>query len=92
MKRSLAAVLLACSLLFAGGAARASDADFTLVNKTGYDIKAAYVSSTDDKSWGSNILKDTLGDGDSVDITFGHGKACRFDIKVTYKDDDSTAT
>ena len=31
--------------------------------------------------------KDPIGDGEAVNITFPHGgMACKFDIKVSYKD------
>lgn len=86
--------LLAAAMLVAGvGAAHASDADFRLKNKTGYQIDEVYVSPHASRHWGSDIMgRHTLDDGDAVNITFPHGgSACRFDIKVKYHDDDSTA-
>ena len=85
--------LAATLLLATAGLARASDADFTLKNKTGYQIDEVYVSSHASKNWGRDRMgSDALADGESVDIAFPHGgSACRFDIKVKYHDDDSTA-
>jgi hypothetical protein len=81
-----------CLLATLGTSAFANDADFKMVNKTGYQIDSVYVSRASSDSWGSDIMgKDSLGDGDSVDITFPHGgSACKFDIKVQYND-ESTA-
>ena len=71
--------------------ALASDADFKLVNKTGYQIDSVYVGPHSSQSWGKDIMgRGSLGDGESVNITFPHGgKACKFDIKVGYHDGDS---
>ncbi|WKY44322.1 hypothetical protein Q5O14_17170 [Eubacteriaceae bacterium ES2] len=45
--------------------------DFTLVNDTGIEIYAVYVSPTGEESWGDDILEaETLPDGSSVDISF----------------------
>ena len=62
----------------------ANDADFKMVNKTGYQIDSVYVSRASSDDWGKDIMgKDSLGDGESVNITFPHGgSACKFDIKV----------
>ena len=75
------------------GLAFASDADFTLKNKTGYQIDEVYVSSHSRANWGRDRMgDDALADGESIDINFPHGgSACHFDIKVKYHDDDSTA-
>lgn len=46
--------------------------DFTLVNKSGYDITGFWVAPADDDSWGDNILSsnEVLHNGDSMDIVF----------------------
>ena len=90
----LHALPLAASLLLSTlGFARASDADFTLKNKTGYQIDEVYVSRHSSANWGQDRMgDDALADGESVDVVFPHGgSACKFDIKVKYSDDDSTA-
>lgn len=45
--------------------------DFTLVNKTGVEIHAVYISPHDGDDWEEDILgRDTLPSGESVDIKF----------------------
>jgi len=80
-------------LLSFAAAANANDADFKLKNKTGYQIDAVYVTRHSSDVWGKDILgRDALDDGETLSITFPHGNgACRFDIKVRYHDDNSTA-
>ena len=82
--------LAAALLLATAGLACASDADFTLKNKTGYQIDEVYVSPHASKNWGRDRMgSDALADGDTVDIAFPHGgSACRFDIQVKYNDGD----
>ena len=90
--RSLKLSLAAAGMMFAFcGAAMASNADFTLINKTGYQIDEVYVSAASAKKWGSDIMgPNAIADGASVDITFAHGgSACMFDIKVVYEDKDT---
>ncbi|MCE2789849.1 MAG: hypothetical protein LW630_08045 [Saprospiraceae bacterium] len=60
--------------------------DFTLVNKTGYDINEVFVSPTKMKDWGEDIMgRDVLPDGESVDITFDSEETSRkWDIYVTW--------
>jgi hypothetical protein len=90
----IAGCLAATLMLLAGfGVAHASEADFKLKNRTGYQIDEVYVSPHASSRWGRDILgRDALADGEWVNITFPHGNnACHFDIKVKYHDDDSTA-
>jgi hypothetical protein len=84
-------LIAAAALVGFSGSAFASDADFTLVNKTGYQIDSVYVSPTKVDEWGSDIMgKDALADGEKVDIVFPHGGGkCKFDIKVKYNDGDN---
>jgi hypothetical protein len=62
----------------------AGEQDFTLVNKTGIEIHKVFISPHNSDEWGEDILgKDTLSDGDSVDITFGkREKAAHWDLRV----------
>jgi hypothetical protein len=63
--------------------------DFTLVNKTGYPIKEVYIGPTSSDDWGDNILKESLKDGESLDVTFSpKAKAAKWDLKVVYEDGD----
>jgi hypothetical protein len=77
--------------LAASASASASDADFKLINRTGYQIDSVYVAPTSSRSWGEDIMgQDAVPDGNSVNVTFAHGgSACRFDIRVKYNDGDN---
>jgi hypothetical protein len=70
--------------LVGAAAARAGDQDFTLVNKTGIEIHSLHVAPHSSDEWGEDILgKDTLADGDSLEITFGkHDRAHHWDLRV----------
>ncbi len=75
--------------------ANAEDAkqDFTLVNRTGYELKALYVSPSKADNWQEDILgQDVLEDGKAVNIHFSPKvQTCKWDLKVVYTDDDSSA-
>lgn len=67
-----------------------ANADFTLVNGTGFDIREVYISPTKRNSWGRDRLgKDTLDNGKSRLFTFSDNANCNQDIKVVFDDDDS---
>ena len=84
-----AALCLIMSFAVAG-TAYGSDADFQLVNRTGYQIDSVFVSPAASNSWGNDIMgRNAVPDGTTVNITFPHGgKACKFDIRVQYNDGD----
>jgi|SRR5579872_2011408 len=67
--------------------------DFTLVNATGYELKALYVSPSKSDDWEEDILgQDTLDDGQAVHVHFSpKAHTCKWDMKVVYSDDDSSA-
>ena len=92
------------TLLFASAAAAivavtapalAQDAkqDFTLVNRTGYELKALFVSPSKAERWGDDVLgQDVLEDGKLANIHFSpKAQTCKWDLKVVYTDDDSNA-
>lgn len=58
--------------------------DFTLHNKTGVIIDKLFVSPSDKDDWQDDVLgRDTLPDGESVEIVFSpKEKAPKWDIKV----------
>jgi len=58
--------------------------DFTLVNQTGVEINALYVSPHDSDDWAEDILgRDTLPKGERVDITFKRSeKAAMWDLRI----------
>jgi hypothetical protein len=70
-----------------------ADQNFTLINKTGYDLDAIFVSPSKINDWGNDIMgQDVLGDGEKVNIKFHRKtKACNWDLKVIYTVDDSSA-
>ena len=88
-------LLAAAFLLGAGIAAAHAEAkqDFTLVNKTGYELSEIYVSPSKANEWQDDVLgDDSLDDDESLNVHFANsGKACMFDIKVVYTVDESSA-
>ena len=65
--------------------------DFTLVNRTGVEINAVYISPHDSDDWEEDILgQDTLADGQSVEIKFNRDeKAALWDLRVEDKGGNS---
>ena len=89
--RSIRPLLLAACVSFVSFTAVAGDADFTLVNGTGYTIREVYISAANKNDWG----KDRLGDGDLANsrsklFKFRDSANCVQDIKVVF-DVDSDA-
>lgn len=78
-----------------GGPALAQEAkqDFTLVNRTGYELKEVYVAPSKSDSWEEDIMgKGILEDGKGVNIHFSPKvKTCKWDLKVVYTVDSSHA-
>ena len=72
------------------GTAEAGQQDFTLLNRTGYQIDEVYVSRSSSRNWGGDVMgSDALEDGRSVNITFNApDSVCRWDMKVKYSDGD----
>jgi hypothetical protein len=73
--------------------ALAGDQDFTLVNATGYTISEVYVSPSKAADWEEDVLgRDVLAEGESTEIRFSRSEdTCRWDLKVVYEDDNSSA-
>ena len=96
MRKFLLSIALMIGVLATGiGSAHAAEAkqDFTLINRTGYDIDAVFVSPSKSDDWEEDVLgKDTLADGEAWEIKFHRAaKTCRWDLKVVYSDDNSSA-
>ena len=88
MGLKLSALFAAC-ITFASAASFAGDADFTLVNGTGYTIREVYISPANKDAWG----KDRLGEGDLANtkarlFKFRDSANCVQDIKVVFDDSD----
>lgn len=84
----VAAAFIGNTLL--AGAAFAGDADFTLVNKTGYPIRSVHIAPAKSKTWGN----DRLGEGilpanKSRLIKFSDKAQCKQSLNVTFDDDGS---
>ena len=88
MKTFLTLCTSAVLLLGNATTASAADQDFTLVNKTGVEIHALYVSPADQNDWGEDILgKDTLPAGQSAEISFDpEEEAEKWDLRVQDKE------
>ena len=89
------------SLLLAGTACAATlmtptttlagDADFTLINRTGYAIAEVYLAPANQKNWGRDRLgRNVLDNGRSKLITFADSANCMQDIQVVFDDDGSS--
>lgn len=91
----IAAGLLAAGLAFLSPSlAVAAPQDFDLTNSTGYDIKAVWIGPTSSQDWGDDVMGDEeLVNGATQSIVFPHGRGatCKWDLKVQYSDDDTTA-
>ena len=80
---------LAATLLLAAAPLPAqARQDFTLVNRTGYDINEVYVAPSASNDWEEDVMgRDILEAGQSVDIGFSpKEKTCTYDLKVVYTD------
>ena len=88
MKTILALCTTAMLLLAGAHNSLAADQDFTVVNKTGVEIYALFVSPADQNEWGEDILgKDTLPAGESTEIEFDpEEEAAKWDLRIQDKD------
>ena len=80
-KAALSALALIALL---SNSASAGDADFTLTNRTGYDIDSVYVVPSKNRDWGVDRLgKDILANGRSRFLAFNKsGNNCIYDMSV----------
>ena len=81
-------LLLVCTLLLALAAnVHAGKQDFTLINKTGFDIHEVYVSPHGSGEWQEDVLgKTVLVDGGTIKINFERQiKGKDWDLKVVDK-------
>jgi len=62
--------------------------DFTLVNKTGVEIHALYVTPHNADEWGEDILgRDTLASGEILDISFSRNEKAKYwDLRIEDED------
>lgn len=91
--KKLARNLLFCAIsaVVASGTAIAGDADFTLVNKTGYTLREVYISPSHKEAWGKDRMGEGyLDHGKSRLFKFSDKSSCKQDLKVVFDDDDSS--
>ena len=82
--------MLAIAGAFTAGAVFAGDADFTLANRTGYDIREVYISASHRNAWGNDRMGDgVLENGRSKLFRFSDKASCKQDIMVVFDDDGS---
>jgi hypothetical protein len=88
IKTVLATAMIAGSL--AATQSIAGDADFTLVNKTGYTIREIYISPSHKGNWGNDRMgSNTLGNNKSRLFKFSDKASCDQDLKVVFDDGDA---
>lgn len=87
MRQILALAFGLVSLMPLGAFAQGKQ-DFTLVNRTGYQIDEVYVAPSNSNDWEDDVLgRDVLENGQRVDISFAaKTRACMYDVKVAYSD------
>jgi hypothetical protein len=86
-------LFITAALTSTATATLAGEADFTLVNRTGYEIREVYISAANRNNWG----RDRLGDGSlqharSKLFKFSDRASCKQDIMVVFEDDNSKVT
>ncbi len=69
----------------------AQDLEFTLHNKTSFDVVAFYASPKGVADWEDDILgTDLLSSRDSIRITIGDGRSqCAYDLRFEFEDGDT---
>jgi len=79
-----AGLMLCLPGVFTSEASAQGAQDFVLVNKTGIEIYALYVTPHDSDDWGDDILgQDTLGHNENLEITFSRKeKAKLWDLRI----------
>jgi hypothetical protein len=88
IKNLLSACAMACVL--ASGTAFAGDADFVLLNRTGYTLREVYLSPSSANSWGNDRMgQGYLDHAKSRTFKFASKSACKQDLKVVFDDDAS---
>jgi hypothetical protein len=91
MKKLFSVFLGGILVLASANTGVAGDQDFTVINKTGVEINALYVSPADKNNWGEDILgQDTLPDGGTADIEFDpEEEADKWDLRIEDKEGTS---
>jgi hypothetical protein len=66
--------------------------DFSMVNRTGYQIDQIYIGPSSSTSWGPDLLgRNVLANGRTFDVRFpNRSSECLWDIKLVYNDGDQS--
>ena len=92
MKKISSFILAAVACAFASQAAIAGDADFVLLNRTGFILREVYLSSSQKDDWGSDRMgSKELENCKSRLFKFSNKSSCKQDLKVVFDDDGSDA-
>ncbi len=84
--------LSAFAALASGAPAFAGDADFTLVNRTGFPIREVYIAPSNSAKWGNDRLGDgMLANGRQKLFKFSDKASCKQDLQIVFDDDASEA-
>lgn len=88
--RRLMLSLLALISLLAAFSSYAGDADFLLINRTGYAIREIFLTPAHKKKWGPERLgKRVLGNGQQRQFKLGEFADCVQDMMIIFDDDGS---
>lgn len=84
-----AAAIAFAAMVVSAGASHAEDLTFTLKNKTKGTLERFYTSPVGVGDWEEDVFgKDTLGPGESMDITIGDGRdVCKYDMRFEFTED-----
>jgi hypothetical protein len=91
MKLRNLGLILGAAATLAAASSFAGDADFTMVNRTGYDIREIYISPANKSQWG----KDRMGENGTLDnnkqrlFKFRDTASCKQDIKAVFDEGDT---
>ena len=71
--------------------AMAGKQDFSIVNRTGYQIDKIFVAPSKSDDWEEDVMgDDVIEDGATQPITFdGSTSTCKYDLKAVYHDGDT---
>jgi hypothetical protein len=87
LARLLGGLLLLCCAAMASPAQAQRDPSFNLVNRSGQPIREIYVSPSEDRYWGHDLLEaDMLPDGGSFPLRIEPSAGCLQDVRVVYVD------
>ncbi|RWX75662.1 hypothetical protein EPK99_18390 [Neorhizobium lilium] len=77
------------AILISAGASQAEDLVFTLKNTTSGTLERFYSSPVGVDNWEEDVFgKDTLGPGESMQITIADGRAvCKYDMRFEFTAD-----